>query len=311
MKSKAKELNIGASFSLHRCSELEIDKRRCLESALRDLGLRHFRLMTYWNIHEPMPGKYNFSELDWQIKLIAKYEGTISLCLGKRQPRWPECHMPEWAQKLSQEEWREALLTYINTVVSRYKDLPVIVSWQLENEAKLKAFGHCPDQDYSSSRLRNEFALVQRLDPNRPVIMSLSNNWGIPFQRPIPDIFGISIYTLMSYGGKEVRRSIFSPAWHRFRAKLLWLLFRRTTMIHELQTEPWLNKPVLSCKTEYLHAQFGPQHFAATVEFAKKTGIESADLWGLEYWYWLKANRHDNRMWTEAKKIIRENYSVS
>ena len=187
---------LGASFSLHRCSELGLDKQATLKAALSELGIRRFRLMSYWNIHEAKEGHYDFSELDWQLDMIKKYkDAEVTLCLGKRQPRWPECHLPDWAHGMSKSQWQPKLMNYIEAVVKRYKDHPNLVSWQLENEARLKNFGHCVDKDYSPKRLKAEFKLVKKLDSKHPVIMSLSNNWGLPARGPFPDLFGISVYT--------------------------------------------------------------------------------------------------------------------
>ncbi len=111
----------GVSFSIKQCRGFGVDPRRCLDWLLRQ-GWRRFRLMSYWNEHEKEQGTYDFSELDWQIAKVAKKGGVISLCLGVKQPRWPEYHWPEWALKLSDEEKSAALFAFVEAVVERYKD---------------------------------------------------------------------------------------------------------------------------------------------------------------------------------------------
>src|SRR5688572_31818160 len=206
----------GVSFSLKQCRNFGVDPKKCLEWLITDAGFRRFRLMSYWNEHEKHPGKYDFSELDRQIKRITEAGGIVTLCLGARQPRWPENHWPKWAWKLSKDERSAALLAFIEQVVERYKHKPCIVSYQLENEALLTNFGERAEVD--RRRLQDEFSLVKRLDPARPIIMTVSDQRGIPVRAPIPDIVGFSYYHIV-YNGKVQRyRLAHHYAWlHRLR----------------------------------------------------------------------------------------------
>src|SRR5690606_13866888 len=121
-------------------------------------------------------------ELDWQISMAEANDAEVTLCLGLRQPRWPESHWPDWAKGLSDNEWQQALLDFIEALVERYKNRECIVSYQLENEAMLKRFGK--NGNFDRKRLKREYRLVKRLDPTRPVIMTTSDSWGIPFFGP-------------------------------------------------------------------------------------------------------------------------------
>ena len=59
--------------------------------------------MSYWNEHQKQPGQSDLRELDWQVEMVSRVGGEVSLCLGARQPRWPENHWPDWAwQAVSQ-----------------------------------------------------------------------------------------------------------------------------------------------------------------------------------------------------------------
>ena len=93
--------------------------------------------------------------------------------------RWPECHTPDWAKNLSKHERNNALFKFIETVVNRYKDHPEVVSWQLENKTLNRSIGEC--KDYDRKRLRNEYNLVKSLDVPKPIIMTTSNSFGLPF----------------------------------------------------------------------------------------------------------------------------------
>src|SRR5690606_15604402 len=87
----------GVSFSVPYAQYLGLDPKACFDAALNDLGFRRFRLMSYWNRLEPEKDTYDFRELDWQINMAEKYGAEVTLCLGLRQPRWPESHWPDWA----------------------------------------------------------------------------------------------------------------------------------------------------------------------------------------------------------------------
>src|SRR5690606_7963609 len=132
-----------------------------------------------------------FKELDWQFKKIEAAGGTISLALGLRQPRWPECHMPKWAEDKPMAEWAPLLKDFMGKVIDRYKDSPALETYQLENEFFLTVFGDCPD--HTRERLVDEFKFVKAKDPSHPIIVTRSNNaWGWPINEPTPDISGVS-----------------------------------------------------------------------------------------------------------------------
>lgn len=256
---------------------------------IKECGFSRFRLMSYWDELEPSQGKYNFRELDKQIKLIAQSKGTISLCLGARQPRWPENHWPEWAWQLTKAARSEALLKFIEIVVKRYEHYSCITSYQLENEALLKSFGLRPEID--RRRLRQEYALVKRLDPVRPIIMSASNSWGIPLRRPIPDIVGFSYYQI-HYDSKRQRytTALHKPWLHRYRALLIKLLWNRPSVIHELQLEPWGPKNIWEMPMKEQMKSMSLQQIRRNIKLARSTGLSPIDLWGAEWWYWCYAN---------------------
>lgn len=296
-------VTFGVSFSLHRCSELGLNKRTLLRAAIKDLGIKRFRLMSYWNIHEQNRGVYDFSELDWQLNLIAKHGGKVTLCLGKRQPRWPECHMPEWALKLPRDEWYEALFAYIETVVKRYKNHPALSSWQLENEALLKSFGVCKDGDYSHARLEKEYQLVKKLDSKHPVIMSLSDSWGLPLRKPTPDMFAMSLYRITINSEGNYAYSKRPALFYKIRRWLIRLIKLRRTFIHELQAEPWLPKAIVETTLEEQFKYMNSDLITEIIEYAIRTGSDPIDLWGLEWWYWLKQQDRPE-MWNTIKFIV-------
>jgi len=297
-------MEFGVSVSVKQCRSFGISTNDCLAWLLEDCGFRRFRLMSYWDLIEPAPGTYDFRELDTQIATIRRRKGTVTLGLGARQPRWPENHWPDWAWKLPKAERTTALLEFIKTVVKRYHGNDTIVSYQLENEALLGSFGTRSEVD--RDRLRQEFALVKQLDPRRPIIMSTSTSWGIPLQRPIPDAVGFSYYQVLFNAHKQRYTKAFHKIWlHRLRARLIKLIWRRPSFIHELQLEPWGPKNIWEMSLEEQMESMSPDQIRHTITQAKEIGLSPIDLWGGEWWYWSAKNGNKEIIESVLKEIGR------
>lgn len=274
----------GVSFSVKQCRNFGVEPQDCLRWLL-GRGWRRFRLMSYWNEHEKTAGQYDFSELDWQLQMIEKKGGRVSLCVGVKQPRWPEYHWPGWTNALSEPEKTAALLAYIEVVVKRYRAHPAVVSYQLENEALLADFGE--NIEINRSRLRREFELVKRLDPHKPVAMSTSTSWGLPFRRPIPDMVGFSFYkTLFDSKKQRYGMAFHSPLLDRLRAFLLQLFYGRQSFIHELQCEPWGPRAIWEMPVAEQNRSMSPTHIRKNIAWAQSVRAYPIDLWGGEWWYW-------------------------
>ena len=307
-KHKNEPLTIGASFIPQYARYLGLEPKATMNAMIGDLGLRQFRLVSYWNIHEPEPGLYDFSELDWQFDKVEAAGGNVSLAIGLRQPRWPECHWPEWAKNLPKEHWQDKLNDYITVVVERYKDRPSLESYQLENEYFLEVFGECPDHE--RQRLVDEFNLVRHLDPSKPIIVSRSNNavpsW--PVGEPRADIIGASIYKRV--WDRTVTKRYFEypfPAWfYTFLAGAAELTTGRNTIIHELQTEPWPPTGILDASLEEQDKSMSATDLADRIQFGVDTGIRTIDLWGVEWWYWRKIQFNDPSLWDVGKAKIHQ-----
>lgn len=291
----------GVSFSIKQCRNFGIKPQETLRWLIEDAGFRRLRLMSYWNEHEKKQGEYDFTELDWQIKMAEENGCLVSLCLGARQPRWPENHWPDWVWK-GPKQWRtEELLAYIKVVVERYKDRDVITSYQLENEALLESFGRRPEVD--RKRLRQEFKLIRKLDPDKPIIMTTSTSWGIPFRRPIPDIVGFSYYRIL-YGGGKYHHAFHFPKLDQLRSLGIKVLHRKPSFIHELQLEPWGPTAIWKMTIPEQDKSMSPAHIHKNVSLARKTGLYPIDLWGGEWWYWRFKHIHDPSIWLAVQKEL-------
>ena len=192
-EQKGKPTVLGVTFIADYASYLGTNPHQAFLAILDDLHVKHLRLVSYWSDIEPVQGQYNFSELDWEMSQAQSHGAKVTLAIGLRQPRWPECHPPSWVNTAAPEStWEPELNAYITAVVNRYKHNPALQSYQLENEF-FNTFGDC--NNYDRTRLNSELALVKRLDPNHPVIITRSDNYaGFSLRKPLPDIIGISVY---------------------------------------------------------------------------------------------------------------------
>lgn len=272
----------GVSFSLKQCRNFTIQPTDCLEFLINQ-GFRRFRLMSYWDEHEQEAGVYSFAQLDRQIDQINEAGGVITLCLGVRQPRWPETHWPKWSLTVPQTERYEALHRYILTVVERYKNYSCIISWQLENEALNRGFGK--SGDFNRRRLRSEYELIHSADNTRPIIMSTSNTWGIPVRKPRPALFGFTFYQTQFEDGAYSHNKL-PVSWWRLRARVIHYITRRPSFVHELQAEPWGPKAIWEMSNNEQSKSMSTGQLQANLKLATETKLYPIDLWGGEWWYW-------------------------
>src|SRR3989344_7577954 len=76
---RAEHMVWGVSFSKRAAEGLGLDWRSTYRAVLDDLRADHIRLGSYWDEIEPMPGAYDFSDLDWQIQEAAKQDVRVIL----------------------------------------------------------------------------------------------------------------------------------------------------------------------------------------------------------------------------------------
>jgi hypothetical protein len=302
-------VRIGATFIPNYARYLDLDPKETLDAIINDLGVQHLRLVSYWKDIEREPGTFDFSELDWQFDMAEKANVPISLAIGLRQPRWPECHMPQWAENYQIAKWQPLLETYITKVVERYRDRAILESYQLENEFFLTAFGICPD--FSRERLVSEYHLVKRLDPERKLIISRSNNAiGLPLGEPQPDEFAVSVYKRV--WDKTLTKRYFEyplPAW--FYASLAGggqILTGKDMIVHELQSEAWMpdGYEIKTAPLEELDKSMNPDRLQHRIQYGLGTGMKVVDLWGVEWWYQMKTKRGAPALWHTAKDEIKK-----
>ena len=282
-------IRYGMSFNTLYARELGLDWRETFDAIIIDLGVRDFRLAAHWPMVEPERDEYNFEELDYQLEGIEEVGGTAIMAVGRRLPRWPECHVPEWASDLTWEEQQAEILEQITEVVERYKDSPVITYWQVENEPYLEVFAyeHCGSLD--EAFLAEEVALVKSLDPTRPILVTDSGNlglWSGAYRNG--DAFGTSIYVHFWNPELGQFRTILPAWWYRMKASFMeWRYGEKEVFAIELSAEPWLIEPITDVDVETQFSRMNLEKFNDILTYAEETRFEKQYLWGAEWWYWL------------------------
>ena len=300
---KREDVVYGVTFSKPFAEHLELDWKETYLALLDDAGAKRVRLPSYWTEIEAERGNYSFEDLDWQIEEAEKRGVKIILSLGQKQPRWPECHIPEWAEELNEYERQDELIKIIREVVERYKYKESIVAWQVENEPFLK-YGECPEFD--KNFLDREISLVRSLD-SRPVIISDSGELGTWYSAAKrADILGTTLYRIVwnDHIG-YVHYPIASIVYRIKAAIIMYITGVEKIIIVELQAEPWGPKMIVDTPLEEQYKSMSPGQFRENIEYVKKIEFSEAYLWGGEWWYWLKIKKGDDRIWEEAKRVFK------
>lgn len=304
-KKAPEKIIYGMSFNTMYAKELGLDWKETYNAILVDLKVRHLRLAAHWPMIEPIDDVYNFTELDYQIQRAKEVDADVILAVGRRLPRWPECHVPEWAQKLSKEEQQQEILDYVTVVVNRYKDNSSIKYWQIENEPFLEVFAkeHCGEFD--EAFFEKEVAHFKSLDDTRPFLITDSGNLGKWFGAyKHGDAFGTSVYVHFWNPELGQFRTVLAPWAYRVRENILGILYgKKETMLIELSAEPWLLEPITDVPIEIQYSRMDIEKFNDILKYAEDTRYTKQYLWGAEWWYWLKSKGHPE-MWDRGKELF-------
>ncbi|MEA3249370.1 MAG: hypothetical protein U9Q03_03370 [Patescibacteria group bacterium] len=295
-----REVLLGATFSKSYAEELGLDWEEAYLATLDDLGVRALRIPVYWTDIEEEKGEFDFSVTDWQLKEASDRNVKVVLAVGMKLPRWPECHIPEWAKGLSQDELHLRTLNMLAATVDHYSKSPHFAAWQVENEPFF-AFGECPPPDRHF--LQREIAVVRSKD-SRPVIITESGELSTWVSAAsVADILGISTYR--SVWNRYIGYFFWpvTPGWYAQRISAA-TKFVDGVFVSELQAEPWGPGPIADMDIELQLKHMNPQKLRDNVVFVRRMGVPEAYLWGVEWWYWLKEQGHPE-MWEEGRKLFR------
>lgn len=305
---KADHITWGVNFSQAQAEFLKMDWKETYLAILDDLGAKHIKLITNWDWVEGERGTYYFDDIDWQIQEAEKRNVKIIYVVGMKTGRWPECHLPKWAENLSKQEQQQEILKYTETTVLRYKDSSAIEMWQAENEA-LFEFGVCPwyDEDF----LKKEVDLIKSLDPTRNVMITDSGEQSLWLKAArIGDIVGTTMYRkvwvhLSDHSGFYISIPL-SPKSYWIKSQLIKKLHHKKVINAELQAEPWFPNIFeglpLSDQEKLMNAKELKQYIA----YAERTGFDTFYFWGAEWWYWMKERQNKPEIWNEVKTLYQK-----
>lgn len=292
------ETIFGVTFSANYARDLGLDWRKAFIDTLDDVGVRHFRIPVSWSDVEFENGKFYWSDVDFMMDEAAARGARVTLAVGRKVPRWPECYIPDWAERLGREYQNQEVLDFLETVVMRYNDHPALVRWQVENEPFFP-FGECPPPDYEL--FTHELDLVRSLS-NKPVMITTSGEAEFWVESAIPaDVLGVSMYRVT--WNELLGYFVFPLGPEFYRAKAALAEPFAHVIVSELQAEPFFRDSPKVMSIGDQTTSFPPEELLENVAYATQGGFDEIHLWGVEWWYFMKVNGNDG-YWETAKELF-------
>jgi hypothetical protein len=334
----------GISFRPRQAETFGLDPR---ESFNRMLGypFEVVRLGAYWNRIEPEPGRFDTSELDWQVDAAEQAGKRIIVCLGPVKTfGYPEYFVPGHRLAEPLPEGRRigpathpALLAagigHATRLVERYKDRPAVVAWQVEHEAA-DPLGLEHSWRLSAEFVAEEVAAVRAADPSRPVMM----NGFLPASTPVramqwwrsrdqgdslavaqrlTDTVGIDFYPRHAIAGNSHWGLYLDGSGHpwqrqRWAELLAWAAAApgRRVLIAEGQAEPWEAVTTPPDPRGRVMYSCPPELLIRTYNRCMRRFRQAAtDPWAYLFWgaeYWLLRQQHGDPSYLQAFTRILE-----
>jgi len=329
-------VQVGISFSPLRAAYLGLDYKAAF-TRLEALHFRVIRLSTYWD----QVDREGYAQLDWLMSEARKSNQPIALTVGMKALGWPEFFIPAPVMPIngfrqgqdvaSDSTFRGAALSFVGDTVLRYRDNPVLVAWQVENEPFNRAG---PQRLWIDAEfLRDEIASVRQLDGHhRPVIVNAFSHFNLVFDQASArqgfdfrqwlgfnadsaerdglsvlgrgDVLGLDVYTAIGYqflGSDHMSHA--DSDWPDRLARVLDLARKqgKQAWITEAQAEPWE-----SSNLNYADPKStSPKAMRAIFENLKDAGFSTVLFWGSEYWLW-RADHGDSSWIETVKGILRD-----
>lgn len=285
----------GVTFSTKFCRSLGLDWKETYNAMLNELKVKYVRIPVYWDEIEKEKGKFDFSDYDYILDAGKEKNVKFVLAIGRRLPRWPECHEPDWVDGETGTALQVDSLEMIKTTVDHFKNRPEVEYWQLENEPLLNTFGVC--SPFDPNFLKQEFDFVRSLDSRKLIITGSGEFSSWSTESEIGDIFGSTLYRIVYDKYLGYVKYPFPLAYYRTKAWLSGLSSDRL-MVMELQAEPWVPSGLMSELTsEQIDKSMSIKQFRSNLQYAINLNFSRTYLWGVEWWYWQKKYGNPEYWW--------------
>lgn len=299
----------GMTWSDPYAVSLGIDPVEGFNAALNDLNIKYFRIPTYWTETQPELSEFKFDRVKQQLDAVAAKGGKAIVVVGYKQPRWPECWMPDWARKLPADQRDRAQLNYVERTVRTFIDHPAVEAWQVENEPSFAFdFGIC-DPPLTKTITRKELTLVRDIEKTNgnkhPIYTTASGelSWWMAFGTQIDGV-GISVYRVILHPLIGIFKYSFLQPWSYLRKANLvtWLVHK--VYVSEFQMEPWSTMSLPDTLLEDQFKTFDKAQMDKNFIFAEQMGFREIYFWGAEWWYWMKTKHNHPEFWETAKTFF-------
>jgi hypothetical protein len=313
---------LGISFRPLQADGFGLDARAALRELL-SYPFHLIRLGAYWNRIEPEPGRFQTSELDWQIDAAEQAGKQIILCIGPIKTfGYPEFFVPSHHLRHPFPERTlikpsaypallEAAKAYIARLIERYHQRQSIVAWQLEHEA-VDPLGVEHSWRLDVAFVEEEAQALRQADPGRPLMMNgflplslpvrLTQWWrtrdqgdSLAAAQRLADWVGIDYYprhALVPVGDRTLYLDGSRGSWQAEKRKqlLVWAgASGKRLLVAEGQAEPWetvTNPPSPEGQGMYscLPEDVISNYNAWMGESGRPEALEAYLFWGAEYW---------------------------
>lgn len=292
----------GVTFSTKFCDELELDWKETYAAVLDDLKVKYIRIPVYWDDIEQKEGVYDFSKYDYLLQEGTKRGVKFIVTVGRRVPRWPECHNPAWLNHRDDVSVQVSTLETIRTIVERYRAYDSVEYWQVENEPFLDTFGVCPT--LNPDFLKQEFDLVRSIDKRQVIITGSGELGSWNRQAKIGDIFGSTLYRVVYNSWFGFIKYPLPTLYYKIKARMAGLSPDRL-MVMELQAEPWVPQGKMIYQSEEeVDKTMGIDQFRANLQYAINLNFQRTYIWGVEWWYFQK--KYGNpEYWRIAEELFK------
>jgi hypothetical protein len=297
------QISWGLTYSSGDAKGLGLDPQAAYTAILDQLHPKRLRLAAYWTDIEPSPGKFDYSDLDFQTAEAEKRGIPYIIVVGRKVPRWPECYTPDWAKSLPMPQQQTGILNQITHTINRYNSNPHLLRWQVENEPYFQFGDHCPGVD--TAFLQREVNLARDLSHKQIMVTDSgeASNWLGASQWA--DVFGSTLYrVVLNPQGKPFHHFLWPDVYTRH-ANLIKKLHPnvKLTVIAELQGEPWSTYGLTNIPNSYRDLTLSHQQFADNIDFAAQVGFSEVYMWGAEWWYFEKLHG-DPFYWNTAANVF-------